>query len=154
MIKRLIYSMFSVCLIFVFTGCGGELGGSSGSDAPEGAVITFTPTSLTITDTGAAVWDDASFTIIVKNADGIPLGNVRLNISFPFAKSSKLTSGFLVELLDDGTVTESPMEATTETNGTYVLRFNYQRGSLDYVSDILVTSGTSSKVATFTVASS
>ncbi len=109
------------------------------------ATITFTPTSLTITDTGGTtIWDAASFTIIVRSASGVPLSNVALNITFPF-----------VRLLDDGTVTDSPMQVTTDTNGTYVLNFEYQRGgSVAYVSDISVTSGTSSAVATFTVNSS
>ncbi len=124
------------------------------SSAP--ATIVFTPTSLTITDaTAGTVWDNASFTITVTDTNGVPLSNVILEISFPFAKSAVLTSGYFVELLDDGVVTESPMQATTETNGTYVLNFRYQRGGgVAYVSDISVTSGTQSATATFTVAAS
>ncbi len=150
MTKRFIYTIFSVCLIFVFTGCGG----SQGSDAPELSVITIIPASLTITDaTATADWEETSFTIIVKNADGIPLSNVRLNISMPFAWSGLLQTGHLVEMLNNGVRTESPMEAVTQTNGTYVLTLRYQHGGgVAFVSDILVTTGTSSKVATFTVA--
>ncbi len=147
MIKKFIYTVFSVCLIFVLTGCGGK-----GNDAPEGTEITVTPGSITISDAGAVRWDQSSFTIIVKNEDDIPLSNVRLNISFPFARSARLTSGFVVQLLnDDGNSTNSPMEAVTGTNGTYVLRFDYLRGSLSYNADILITSGTSSVIPNFTV---
>ena len=91
MIKRLIYAMFSVCLIFAVTGCGG----ATGSDAPEGTTITFTPTSTSVSDaTGVNRWDRDSFKIIVKNSNGIPLSNVKLNISFPFAKGASMIQLF------------------------------------------------------------
>ncbi|MEN8261915.1 MAG: hypothetical protein ABFR82_00430 [Nitrospirota bacterium] len=147
MIKRFIFTIFSVCLVFAFTGCGGR-----GNDAPEGAKITFVPESITITDDGEPGWDRSRFKIIVKNGKDIPLSNVKLEIDFPFARSGTLTSDYLVQLFDDGSETDSPMEAKTGTDGTYTLIFDYLRGGLDYEGDVLATSGTASKTAKFTVA--
>ena len=160
MIKRFIYTIFSVCLIFAITGCGGN----SGSEAPEGTTITISGTESRVNGHADMTATEDELRIIVKNADGIPLNNVKLRISFGFARSAVRpliydaatnTGGYRVLFFDDGSETNSPMEVTTDKYGVYTLVFRYWSGnSVAYTGDFVVSSGTSTATHEFAVTAS
>ncbi len=142
MIKRFLLLINSIILAFMFLGCGG------GTDpSPEGSEITFGSGDIEITDGGATVWDDGYVNVIVKNEEGIPLNNVELVISYPWAAPSPGIpgTGFLVQLYDgDDNPKNSPMTVETDEYGTFYLHYGYLRGSLEYFGDLSVVSGSAS----------
>ncbi len=158
MIKKFIYSVFFVCLIFAFTGCGGK-----GSDAPAGSTVTISGIDSFADGTGLFSIQTGRLFIVVENAKGVPLNNVKLNITFPLARTSIVTTlfndpanlgGYLVLLQDEGSDTNSPLEVTTDINGVYELVFKFWSGGIAYTSDVHVTTGTADAVHEFAVTSS
>ncbi len=139
-------------LFLMLAGCGGgvDLGPSGSVCAPEGSTITILPDSLTITDGSTTPsWHTQNFTIVVKNAQEIPLNDVEIWITFPWAVPD---STGVVQLFAGNTPKDSPMSAVTDENGVFNLRFDYQSGGgLDYFGDLEVRSCTVYQKATFTV---
>ena len=129
---------------FIWSACGGGL------DAPVGSTITITgPDSITDAST-STVTDTANFTIVVKNISGVPLDNVKIWISYPWAVPSPAG---LVQLYDGDTAKDSPMSAETDSNGAYHLRLDYRRGGVDYTGNIQVVAGPNTGTAEFAVSS-
>ncbi len=141
-------------LLFVLSGCGGgvDLGSDDSVCAPPDATITIVPSSNTITDLGvipAPEWHTTTFTITVKDKNGIPLNDVDLWITFPWAVPDSLAR---VQLFDGNTPKDSPMHAITDENGVFNLRFDYQfGGGIQYFGDLEVRSCSVYQKATFTV---
>ncbi|MBI5408939.1 MAG: hypothetical protein HZA14_06205 [Nitrospirae bacterium] len=140
-------------LFFMLSACGGGGVGDGGSvDAPADSdiAITVSPDEATITDgSSTTVVDTYYFQIVVKKGD-IPLRDVNLSISFPWAVPSPAGA---VQLYDGATKVDSPMNVTTDANGAYNLRFDYIRGGgVEYKGDLFVVSGSKSASATFEVA--
>lgn len=146
---------FSVLLlmatfVFMLSSCGG----GGGTDAPAEAKITISPPNNRIACTGSTtVTGTTYFSITVKDPTGIPLSDVNLSISYPYAVPD--ASGF-VQLYDDTTPKDSPMDVTTDENGTYYLSLSYERGcdvipANGYSGDLLVVSGSLSATSTFAV---
>lgn len=168
MTRRYIIYLALISLLFIPFGCGGGSGGRGGEDAPADATLTINPPSTTITiDAGASLKTyTSSFTIVVKDANDIPLNDVDLTISYPWASTS--ASSGVVQFYDgnpDGgsaTAVASPLTAATDKNGSYTMWFTYtvgdtdgdpanDAGDLEYKGDFQVTSGSLFESATFEV---
>jgi hypothetical protein len=81
MSKRYIIFLAFISLLFIIPGCGG--GGGSGIDAPAGSIITVNPSDIEIEFlSGDTIYN---FAVVVTNEDEIPLNNIELFISGPFA---------------------------------------------------------------------
>ncbi|MBI5055513.1 MAG: hypothetical protein HZB61_02695 [Nitrospirae bacterium] len=146
------FFLMIISLFFVLSGCGGgDPQGGGSVDAPADGTITVGLSSASITDTSAATSTETfcCLTVVVKDANGIPLRDVNVSIAFPFAVPD---STGLVQLLDSNTPKDSPLSVTTDENGAYYLSFQYKRGGgASYKGDFLVTSGALSATATFEV---
>ena len=145
MIKKIIIGLCLMGTFFILSGCGGGL------DAPEGSTITITgPESIT-DGSASTVTDTAIFTVVVKNQSGVPLDNVKIWISYPWAVPSPAGA---VQLYDGDTPKDSPMEVETDRNGTFNLRLDYRRGGgFEYTGNIQVSSGSVVGTAEFAVSS-
>ena len=131
-----------ICLT-ALAGCGG----GGGVSAPDGSTITINPSTMTVTD-AVDVWHTTFFDIIVKNADGQPMGDAKVTISFPWAVPDPQA---VVQLYDGNTPKNSPFDAKTDDFGVYHLRFDYRTG-FKYNGDLEARSGTTLGKATITVA--
>jgi hypothetical protein len=150
MVNRCIF-LIVTAFLFVLSACGG---GNSGHEAPAEATLTINPSDYTVTvgENFPLTTYTQHFLIVVKNEKGIPLRNVNLKISYPWAQPNDT----VVQLYDGGTPKNSPMTVETDENGTYDLRFDYVVGNnglndLEYKGDLVVTSGTLFESATFEV---
>jgi hypothetical protein len=146
--KNSFITFIIMAFIITLSACGG--GSGSGSDAPAEATITISPSEYTVTV--AEGFPETTYTqlflIVVKDANGIPLNDVKLRISFPWAQPND----DVVQLYDGDTPKDSPMRVSTDENGSYALRFDYKVGVGEYKGDIQVTSGSVFESATFEVA--
>ncbi len=166
MLRKYIIYLALISLLFISLSCGGGSGGRGGEDAPAEATITINPLSTTITVAKEAPLTTyiSSFTIVVKDGKGIPLNDVDITISYPWA-STKAVDG-VVQFYDgnpDGGASEidSPTTAATDKNGAYTIWFKYwvgdtapltaDAGDLEYKGDFQVTSGSVYQSATFEV---
>lgn len=147
--KRLLFKILLLLALlgvsaFFMSGCGG------GVTAPSDATITINPSTVSITDgTTESTWHTQFFTILVKNSDGNPLGNIKITISYPWAVPDSAGS---VQLYDGSTPVNSPFDAETDDFGVYNLRFDYlSGGGLNYNGDLEVRSGSAFSSATFEV---
>jgi hypothetical protein len=133
--------------LFILSSCGG---GGGGYDAPAEGKITISgaPGTITITDIATNWYEYCCFVIVVKDSNGIPLNNVNLSISYPWAIPNPPG---LVQLYDGDAPQDSPMDVTTDENGAYYLKIGYKGGLLDYTGSVLVVSGSLSATATFEV---
>ncbi|RJQ20306.1 MAG: hypothetical protein C4560_05280 [Nitrospiraceae bacterium] len=130
--------------VFILSACGGGAGGDA--DAPADGSITTSVSSIPweyATDSSGS--RTGSFTIVVKNANGIPLEDVSVTIfntlAEPFASSIQLYDGNP----DDGApAKDAPMTVTTDENGSYTLYFDFVVG-VEYASNFQITSGSLSK---------
>ncbi len=128
--------------IFFLVGCGDV-------QAPDEATITIHPPDPTVVDAGIeTVWDTYYFSIVVEDENGIPLNDVEITITFPWAEPGEAG---LVRLYDGDTREDSPMKVVTDKNGTYYLRFDYLRGGKDYYGNLQVRSGNVFASTNFTV---
>ncbi len=144
MVKKIIIGLCLMGSFFMWSGCGGSF------EAPVGSTITISgPESIT-DGTSSTSTDSAFFTIVVKNRSGVPLDDVKIWITYPWAVPSPAR---LVQLYDDETPQNSPMSVKTDSNGTYNLRMDYERGLVDYTGTIQVTSGSVVGTADFDVSS-
>jgi hypothetical protein len=134
--------------LFIFSSCGG--GGGGGNDAPAEGKITISgaPDTITIIDTETNWYEYCCFVIVVKDANGIPLNNVNLSISYPWAIPNPPG---LVQLYDGDTPEDSPMDVTTDGNGAFYLKIRYQGGLVEYTGSLIVVSGSLSATAKFEV---
>ncbi|MEW6216016.1 MAG: hypothetical protein AB1478_12570 [Nitrospirota bacterium] len=150
--KKSYFLLFTVyCLLFtvLFWGCGGSV------SAPPDSTITINPETVTITDSGDEATHTQYFTILVKDSNGTPLGDIKITISFPWAKPDPTDLVQLYKCEDPKCETpeavNSPFDAETDESGTYTLRFDYQSGWLEYKGDVEVRSGSAFGSATFEV---
>ena len=145
MIKRFSVLISTIILAFMFIGCGNN------EVAPEGSEITFGVGDVSVSDGGAfEAWSNMTLLpVIVKNADGLPLNNVKIAISYPWAVPS--TYG-VVQFYKNGVAVNSPMTVTTDETGTYVINYRFQSGGgLEYSGDFLAISGSSSAIVELAV---
>jgi len=148
--KKLSVLLTLITFLLILSACGG-----GGVDAPEGAAITINPDDFSVTDgTATAEGSRLDYQIVVRNEDGIPLNNVEITISFPWAAPNQAIPGTtLVQLYDGDEAKNSPMTVRTDINGAYNLRFDFlSGGGLAYDGDLTVTSGSAFGSATFAVA--
>jgi hypothetical protein len=131
-------------ILFILSGCGG------GVEAPEGATITTSTDSITVTVTDTSShWHKESIVITVKDANGIPLKDVVLRISYVWAIPDYYG---LVQFYSDGTPVDSPFYAETDEEGNFVLELGFLAGGgLEYSGDIHITSGSASANVEFKV---
>lgn len=150
MTRRYIISLALVGLLFIIIGCGGGGGGDDDVAAPAEATMTISGAPETISiGLGSTSWYEyCCFIIVVKDANGIPLNNVDLSISYPWAIPNPPG---LVQLYDGNTPKDSPLNVTTDENGAYYLKIGYQGGLLEYTGSLIVVSGSVSATATFAV---
>ncbi len=141
------YSLILMLMLFIFLpGCGG------GADdlAPFDGTITINPESYTFTGTGADTETFSKlFTISVVDADGLPVSNIKLTISYLFAVPASFA---VVQLYDGNTPKDSPMTVQTDDYGVYNLVVGFNAGGgLEYYADLEVRSGAVFEKATITV---
>ncbi len=151
MLKRFFIVISLISFIFILQGCGGYDAPLSGeyTSPPEDGSITINPSTIKIKDaSGPVVTDREQFQIVVTNADGIPLDNVEVVVSYPWAVPSP--AGF-VQFYDGDTPVDSPMTVVTDQNGTYIVKFNYLRGGISYEGEFQFISGSLYGSATFKV---
>ncbi|MEW6599598.1 MAG: hypothetical protein AB1499_01370 [Nitrospirota bacterium] len=154
--RKYIISLALFGLLFIIIGCGG--GGVEGGseEAPAEATITITPPSGSYvggdetTTVGAFVH---KFTIVVKDANGIPLRNVDLTIFYPFAvPGSNVVQFYDGDPSQGAPAQDSPMTVTTDGNGSYTLFMVFlANGNQEYSADLQVNSGAVYGSATFEV---
>ncbi|MBI4848262.1 MAG: hypothetical protein HY808_06765 [Nitrospirae bacterium] len=146
------FFLMIISLFFMLSGCGGgDPQGGGSVDAPAEGTLTIGLSSSSITDTSATTTTDTfcCLTVVVKDANDIPLRDVNISIAFPFAVPD---SSGMVQLLDGNAKKNSPMSVTTDENGAYYLNFQYKRGGgASFKGDFLVTSGSLSATTTFEV---
>lgn len=143
--KRYFILLFLLLPLLVF-GCGEET-------ASSGSTITISPESMSVTDgSSTSSWHSNYFNITVTSSSGKPSGNIKINISATWAYPDPYN---FIRLYDGNTLKSSPFEATTDENGSYMLRFDYQSGGgLEYSSDcgLMITSGSTTGCADFEIA--
>ncbi len=144
MIRKYLAVLLLTGFVFIMYSCGGDY------SAPADSTISITPGDIAISNgTSPATWSTQQFTISVKDANGIPLNNVKIWISYVWAIPNEYA---LVQLHDGDDEVDSPMSGTTDVDGIYNLRFDFQSGGgLSYEADIVVTSGSDSAVAGFLI---
>jgi len=120
-------------------------------DTAIGSTISITgPDSITDSSFSLST-DSVFFTIVVKNQNDVPLSDVEILITYPWAVPSPTG---LVQFYDGDTPKNSPMTVKTASNGAFNLRMDYLHGGgVDYTGTIQVTSGSVIGTADFTVSS-
>ncbi|MBM4136572.1 MAG: hypothetical protein FJ241_07045 [Nitrospira sp.] len=142
--KKYLGLLLLFLFLIPFSGCGESV------SAPPGAKVKINPSEVTITDTGAIDTHTQFFSISVTDANDIPLGNIKITISYPWAVPD---SSGVVQLYNGSTPVNSPFDTETDDFGIYNLRMDYQSGGLDYKGDLEVRSGTAYGKASFEVKS-
>jgi hypothetical protein len=106
----------------------------------------------TITDTSPSMsTDSVFFAIVVKNESNVPLNDVVIWITYPWAVPAPAG---LTQLYDGDIPKDSPMSVTTDSNGTFILRMDYVRGGgASYTGTLEVKSGSIVGTAEFSVSS-
>ena len=143
MIKKIIIGLCLMGSFFILSGCGNP-------DAPETSTITITGPESIADGSASTSTDSAFFLIVVKNSSGVPLDDVEIWITYPWAIPSPAN---LTQLYDGDTPKDSPMSVETDENGAFNLRMDYLRGLVDYNGAIQVTSGSVVGTADFAVSS-
>ena len=148
--RRYIISLALVGLLFIISGCGGGGGGGDDVAAPAEAEITISgaPDTISIGTSSTSWYEYCCFIIVVKDANDIPLNNVDLSISYPWAVPNPPG---LVQFYNGNTPVDSPLNVTTDINGAYYLKIRYQGGLVEYTGSLIVVSGSVSATATFAV---
>ena len=140
----ILLSLIVICSLIIIS-CGGDEGVDLGPGgcvaAPIDATIEPSETSFDWNFGGRVLQDTDIFYLIyvVKNVDGIPLSDVRLNIDFPWAVPY---DNAVVQLYDGNTAKRVPMNVCTDVNGVYTLKVEYASGcGYDYFGDFSAWSG-------------
>jgi hypothetical protein len=151
MVKKILINLLIVSSLFimvVFIGCGNN---GHSEDAPVEATMTINPTEVKISDGTAppSTLHREEYQIVVKDGNGLPLKNVELRVTFWLAVPD--TFG-LVQFIDGDTPVNSPLKATTDEDGSYILKLDFlSGGGLEYSGGIEVTSGSLFEAADFEV---
>lgn len=146
MIKRDIIFIALVGLLFIVPGCADDdLDG-----APAYATITINPSELTVTDGMPEEKTHTQyFHIVVKDANGFPLENIKLTIAFVWAKPDEYE---LVQFYHGGSPVDSPFNVLTDGDGAYILRMDFvSGGGWKYFGTLQVTSASAYAYADFEV---
>ena len=149
--RKLTLLLTIAIFLTILSPCGGC--GEGTYDAPAGGKITISgaPDAITIGLPETSWYEFCCFVIVVKDAKDMPLNNVNLSISYPWAIPNPPG---LVQLYDGDTPEDSPMDVTTDEHGAYYLKIRYQGGGLvEYTGSLIVASGSLSATATFEVSS-
>ena len=127
--KYILTGLILMSFLFVLSGCGGndgiDLGPGGCVTAPVGSILNIQPGDFSKTDPDPASVHTTNFTISVTDENGIPLNDVLLWISYPFAVPD---SSGRVQLYDGDVSKPSPMNVCTDVDGLYHLRFDYISG--------------------------
>jgi len=123
--------LFSVFLLF---NCG-----TGGSDAPAGSTITIFPSEITYASIATTAVVNISVT--VKNAKGIPLNDVDLDISGGFAAPRVPTRYQFFRNRDADSPVNSGFVGTTNSEGVYDFSIRID-GSSDFADTIYIQSAT------------
>ncbi len=87
---------------------------------------------------------------MVKDSFGIPRNNVNLKISSALAFP---VTGAVVQIYDGNKPVNSPMNATTDDNGSYTLWVDFSTGgNLEYSGEILIMSSVVGRSVLFDIA--
>lgn len=151
MIKRCIIFIAFVGLLFIVPGCGG---GDDIENAPVDATITINPSEFNLSDsTGFTTTHSEYFNIVVEDANGFLLENIRLTISFVWAVVPVVPDVYgVVQFYHGGSPVDSPFNALTDDDGAYLLRMDFDSGDgLAYTATLQVTSGSAYGSANFEV---
>jgi hypothetical protein len=104
--------------------------------APDGAEIEFNPSSVTWT-APAGIDVIETFTVTVRNADGIPLDEI------PVTFTAAIAPGAFQFVNPDGTDSGLPrVTRTTDENGVIILQVHVTCACTDFADDIEARSGT------------
>ena len=138
--KYILTGLILLGLCVALSGCGGSA--NDNVTVPYDGSITIQPgdTTYTFGPRVAPFTDSHNFTITVFNSNGIPLDGVLVWMDFAWAAPNP---GYTVQFYDsDGDKKNAPMNATTDKNGVYVLRMDYDGGcGMGYFADLIVNSG-------------
>jgi len=136
-----------VGLLFIVPGCGG---GYDIQDAPADATITINPSEFTLSDSSLSTTTHTQyFHIVVKDANGFSLENIRLAIAFLWAVPDIYG---IVQFYHGGSPVDSPFYALTDGDGAYILRMDFvSGGTWVYSGTLEVTSGSAYGSADFSV---
>ena len=153
MAKKILKNLLIVSSLFimvVFIGCGNN---GHSEDAPVEATMTINPTEIKISDgtppPAPPTTHREEYQIVVKDGNGIPLKNVELRITFWLAVPDVYG---VVQFIDGDTPVNSPLKATTDEDGSYILKLDFLSGNgLTYSGGIEVTSGSLYESADFEV---
>ncbi|MEE8299753.1 MAG: hypothetical protein V3R28_00435, partial [Desulfatiglandales bacterium] len=89
------------------------------------------------------------FHIAVTDADGFPLRNIKLTIEFMWAAPDVYG---VVQFYHGGSPVDSPFNALTDDDGSYILRMDFlSGGGWEYNGKLLVSSGSAFGSAEFEV---
>jgi len=151
---------FFLVAVFLFgaSGCGGSNTNTNYNySAPSTSSITIDPADQTWTFgvTMPVSTNQDHFTITVKDANGNPMNNVKITISYPWAAPN---TNSRVQFYSDGTLAvkePSPFDAVTDKFGAYVLNYTYDAGGgLSYFGNLKAQSGSVVGTAKLTISSS
>ncbi len=116
----------------------------------KGGIAITGPEAITDASSSTSV-DSVFFNIVVTNQNGVPLNDVDIWITYPWAVPNPANR---VQLYDGDIPKDTPMSVKTDSNGTYILRMDYVRGGgVEYTGTIQVTSGSVAGLADFSVSS-
>jgi hypothetical protein len=156
-------SKFIIFLFLVFLVAAAGCGGSNTStnynySAPATATITIDPSDQAFSPVGGLTSSQHdSFKITVKDANGIPMNNIKITMTFPWATPDSNGANQFVQFYSDGanTIPEpSPFDAVTDKFGVYTLYYTYQLGGgVSYFGNLKVQSGAVVGTAKLTITS-
>ncbi len=145
MIKRYIMFITFVGLLFIVPGCAGDY---DIQNAPADATITINPSEVTVSDATGSAWHTQYFHIVVTDANGFLLENIRLRIEFIWAVPDIYGT---VQFYRGSSTVDSPFYASTDGDGAYTLRMDFVSGGWEYSGTLQVTSGSAYGSADFSV---
>jgi hypothetical protein len=136
--------------------CGSGSSQNPDPGAPAGATVTVDPFEkawlVTLGTCTNTFMQDTYFNIVVKNASGVPLPGVGIDVSLDLSPHTFIPPGFSVMFLyddldGDGFYTDlvsaypKPYYTKTGSSGTKVLRVQYDIGGCLYGGDLNVITG-------------
>ena len=114
MYKNLLFILIIFSSFLIFSACG-----NGGDPAPAGSTMTISPPEVTIGALSGPTYQN--FSVVVLNANNVPLNDVDLTISGSFAEP-RLPSRYRFYRGKDGSdgAVTSSFTATTDEEGVYV----------------------------------
>jgi hypothetical protein len=144
MIKKIIIGLCLTGSLFLWSGCGRSY------EAPEGSVITISPSEITITDGSLQDIHKQRFLITVKNPLNVPLNNVKIRSSFIWSTPDGVLDTLVYDMNpcdgtpetplaqlydgdpdDGGAPVNSPFNTTTNEDGVFEIWVRFISGGYD-----------------------